>query len=471
LPTAPPASLHPAHLPPGTQVGPWRVVARAGCGVHGAVYRAVSARSQFAPPVALKLALRPGDPRFAREVELLSRIRHPSVPRLWDSGTWQSPEGTRYPWLAMEWIDGVPLYDWPWQHSASSAQCARVLAQLARALQALHALGAVHRDIKGANVLVGASDGRAMLTDFGLGSFPGVELLTPPAVCVGTPLYRSPEASLFEIHSSRDRSARYVHQPADDLYALGVTACRMLTGEYPEWGEPEQDEHGTWHLHTVRTPASLLRVEPSLRALILRMLAVRPEQRGTAEELAEGLEVAASAAVEPRIAEAASHKKSHLKRGRSPRHELPRWPWLTVAACLALIVWACWAASGKSGENTSIAQARTEDSGQQDAGTAGLGEAASTASRVGGPEEPSVQELLAEEPLPEPQPGQMRPNAKGRCPHKRQVVLNRACWVPMDPEECEALGSNGNGQLFKGRCYVPALSPDRPSTSQPTGPP
>ena len=76
---------------------------------------------------------------------------------------------------------------------------------------------------------------------------------------------------------------------------------------------------------------------------------------------------------------------------------------------------------------------------------------------------------LAEDSLPEPVPGQLRPDAKGRCPHKRQLALNGACWVPMDPEECEALGSNG--KLFKGRCYVPVLSPNRPSTTHPTRPP
>ena len=75
---------------------------------------------------------------------------------------------------------------------------------------------------------------------------------------------------------------------------------------------------------------------------------------------------------------------------------------------------------------------------------------------------------LAEDALPEPLPGQLRPDAKGRCPRKHQVALNGACWVPMpvEREECEATGSNG--KLFKGRCYIPVLSPDRPSTSHPS---
>jgi hypothetical protein len=288
-----------------------------------------------------------------------------------------------------------------------------------------------------------------MLTDFGLGSFPGAELLTPPALCLGTPLYRSPQAGLFELNSRRDGSARYVPQPADDLYALGMTACRLLTGEYPQWVDPAQDEHGIWHLHTVRTPASLRGVETQVRAWILRLLSVRPEQRGAAAQFAEALE-------------RASHPPP--KRARPPAPARAAGPWLAMAAGLTLLVWMGWAVAERFEEKTSIAQARAEAARPQDAGTAGLGEAMSTASTAEAPE-PSVHEPLAEDTLPEPQPGQTRPDAKGRCPHKRQVALNGACWVPMDREECEALG---NGKQFKGRCYVPALSPDRPSTSHPT---
>ncbi len=278
---AAPPSLHPAHLPPGTQVGPWRVVAWAGQGIHGAVYRAVPLRSGHSAPVALKLALRPGDPRLAREALLLSRLRHPSVPRLWDSGSWGEP------------------------------------------------------------------------------------------------------------------SARYVHLPADDLYALGMTACRLLTGEYPQWVDPAQDEHGIWQVHTVRTPASLRGVEPSVRAWILRLLSVRPEQRGTAAQFAQALE-------------RASHPPPEPTRLPAPAHAAG--PWLALAAGLTLLVWA---------ESP----------------------------------EPSVHAPLAEDTLPEPLPGQLRSDAKGRCPRKCQVALNGVCWVPssMDREECEALGSTG--KLFKGLSF------------------
>lgn len=80
--------VKPERIPLGTAVDPWRVLERLGLGAHGAVYRAMGARSP-SRPVALEVALHPRDARFARERELLSRLHHPNVPRLLDHGEWQ----------------------------------------------------------------------------------------------------------------------------------------------------------------------------------------------------------------------------------------------------------------------------------------------------------------------------------------------------------------------------------------------
>jgi serine/threonine protein kinase len=468
---------HPALLPPGTVVGRWLVLGWAGQGIHGAVYRAVPVDQELAAPVALKLAMLPRDPRFAREVELLSRMRHPSIPRLLDSGEWQHPSGTLHPYFVTEWVDGAPLYDQARQHPPSSPQVLRWLSQLARALQALHAHGAVHRDLKGDNVLVRRSDSRAILTDFGSGNYPGAVTLTPPALCLGTPAYLSPEAGLFELHSLRDRSARYGAKATDDLYALGVTACRLVTGKYPDFADPTQDENGTWHLEAVLPPASLLDVEPPLRTLVLRMLSVRPEQRGTAAELAEALEQAAAEALasqrqEPtaplEVQEQAPEKSppAHDSSARvSPRSPPRRWrSWLaTAAAGLVLAPWAWWATHGPPVHKPSLLTNESEAADQADGGTAGLGETAASTAPVEAATALSFQEVPAEAPPPEPQPGQTRPDAKGRCPHKRQVALNGGCWVALEPEKCEALKLS----LYKGACYVPVIPPGLPSTSTP----
>jgi hypothetical protein len=509
--------LNPAFLPPGTVVGDWRVVAWAGRGVHGAVYQVVPVDNEQAHPVALKLALFPRDPRFAREAELLSSVRHPSIPRLWEQGEWQHPSGARFPFVVMEWVDGAPLYDWARQHNPSSRQVLQLLAQLASALQALHAQGCIHRDVKGDNVLVRHDDSRAMLTDFGSGRYPDAATLTPDILPPGTPAYRSPEAWLFSLQFMRDPTARYSAQPADDLYSLGVTAYRLVTGEHPELGEPSQDEAGTWHLTGLASPAPIAlnpRVAPNLNALILRMLSVRPEERGTAAEVAEALEQAAQL-TSPESARSLFAQETsplaasgELGAGASMLDPCPRGeaevstfephelveakvrvptvfaralgaavrikasvhtrPWVlrlvTAAVLLVLGAWAGWVAREKTPNQSSGVRQEAGGAQLEDGGPAGLGDDAATAS----PEEsstPSEPGALAEDTLPEPQPGQAQPDTKGRCPHKRQISLNGGCWASLkgEHEDCEA----ANGQMFKGRCYVPVFLPGRRPTSHP----
>jgi serine/threonine protein kinase len=452
------------------------VVAWAGRGVHGAVYKAVPVDNPHASPVALKLALLPRDPRFAREVELLSCVRHPSVPRLWDHGEWQHPGGTLYPFLVMDWIDGAPLYDWARQHNPSSQEVMQLLAQLARALQAVHAQGCVHRDVKGDNVLVRHSDSRALLTDFGSGRYPDAVTLTPDILPPGTPAYCSPEASLFSLQFFRDPTARYSAQPADDLYALGVTAYRLVTGQYPEFAEPSQDEAGTWHLEGLASPAPRVlnpRVAPRLDALILRMLAIRAEARGTAAELAEALEQAAqhtSVASTRSLFEVSSRTVDPAERSSSPasprswRRRLAK-----AAALLALGGWAWWLIPSKFPEQPAGGSRAPGTALREDGGASGLGDEAANASMAASPP-PSVPGVKAEDTLPEPLPGQERPDAKGRCAHQRHIPLNGGCWkaVPIDREECAALKLAGhNGHMFKGACYVPVIVHGRQPTSEP----
>jgi hypothetical protein len=289
-----------------------------------------------------------------------------------------------------------------------------------------------------------------------LGLFPGADTLTPPAMPPGTPAYRSPEAWLFAVQHRRTPTPAYSAGPADDVFALGVTACRLVTGAYPKLGEPQQDEHGTWHLESLVLPRALRReahVEAPLRALIVRMLSVHPEQRGTAAQLAQEMERAAAS-----LSAASAPRRRALTRS---------WrPWLaTAAAAGALATWAGWRARGTNEDSTRAAQTTAAAAEQADVCTEGLGETAASAAGVDSPA-PLVPEVLAGETLPEPLPGQTRPDAKGRCPHKRQVAVNGGCWMAtsLDQEGCELVG----GQMYKGSCYMPMIPPGRPSTSAPT---
>ncbi|WP_224362893.1 serine/threonine-protein kinase [Hyalangium versicolor] len=479
--SAPPSSLHPAALPVGTLLGCWRIAGWAGRGSHGVVYRAVPADREHAAPVALKLALLPRNPRFAREAELLSRLRNGSIPRFWEQGEWQSPSGDFFPYVIMEWVDGLPLYAWARQQPFSLSQASQMLAHLARALQGIHAQGAVHRDVKGDNILVRRMDGRAMLIDFGTGLYPEAETLTPPDAFPGTPAYRSPESGLFELQNLRARSARYRAGPADDLYALGVTACRWLTSEYPQFSDPFQDAQGLWRMESVKLPQALAQLEPSLRAPVQRLLSVRPEERGSVQQFAEEMERLArprpvlavpaaepsppvpSPEVKPPLSEVPVGQKLPADSVHPRRTARWMWPALaTAAASLAVALWASWGVLEQLSQQFS-ALSSTPGGSQSDAGTAGLGDTVSTAASLDAPE-PSLP-TVAEESLPEPIPGQTQPDSKGRCPLRRQVALNGACWVPIEPEECAA--AIANGQLFRGKCYVPALPRGRRSTSEP----
>ncbi len=471
--------MHPALLPAGTVLGRWRVVAWAGRGVHGAVYRAVQLGQLHAPPVALKLALHPEDPRFAREVALLSRMRHPSIPRLWDSGTWQASGGTLHPFLVMDWVDGKPLYEQA-LYPRASPQTLRMLAQLARALQEIHALGAVHRDLKGDNILVRYADGRALLTDFGTCHYPGAATLTPSATHPGTPAYRAPESWCREFN--RDRSQQYRAQAADDLFALGVTACRLVTGQYPQLAEPRRDEHGIWHVDSVAPPAALLkdgRIEPRLRTWILRLLSVHPEERGTAEQLAEALEQNASPTLADTPAPRFLRARGPARPPEEPAAAAPGpgvstrsgRPWLALAAVLTVAVGAWWVGASRTVATPSLAQPEAAAAGHTDAKTEGLGHAAVSTSMMASPplQEPQG---MAEDTLPAPLPEQVRPDSKGRCPHKKQVALNGGCWweMPLDRENCEA-AREYMSSMFKNKCYMPVLPHGRqPNSSPPTTP-
>ena len=466
----------PDSLRPGAVVGPWQVEGYAGRGSYGVVYRARRAGLPDSKPVALKIAVFPSDPRFHREVELLSRHQHPGMPQLLDRGLWHASEEVAHPYFVMEWIRGRTLYEWVRVHNPTCRDVLQVLAQVASVLDVLHRGECLHRDVKGDNVLV-EPEGRAVLTDFGSGTWKGAPPLTERVIPPNTREYRSPESLRFEWAHWSTQGAHYEARPADDLYALGVAAYRLVTGVYPPPGtEPEALKEQLRQTSARRIPAHEfnMRVVPELSALIERLLSQEPEARGTARELAE----AAESAVEHGRPEAnapfldlewpaaQAHAGVPAKPARPHVHTRSGRPLRALAAAaLVLALWAWWVTPGTHPlENSFGACQEAADDEKADTGPVGLGEAVVSASTMNAPE-PSGRDSLAEDTLPEPLPGQTRPDAKGRCPHKRQVALNGGCWVELEREKCEAL--NLNGYMYKSTCYVPVLPPGRSPTSQP----
>jgi hypothetical protein len=435
-------------------------------GAYGAVYRAERVGDEGAGYVALKLAMHPGDERFEREVALLSRIFHPNVPRLRDYGVWIHAGGV-FPYLVMDWVEGVPLYEWARGRGLSSRQVLRTLAQVARALAATHAVGGVHRDVKGGNVLVRREDARALLIDFGACDFHGARTLTRELLPPCTPWYRSPESLRWQERHWNRRGAHYEPGPADDVYALGVTAYRFTTGTYPPpLEEVVQDEKGTHRSRPTPVPAeAVVDLCPELSAIIHRMLSEKPSARGSAEEVAEALEHAAETAgpeadrvITRRIAQAA------VVRGIQPRSRRPvrvRRQRLVVAlgigGSLAFLGW--WTVMRQPAEQPVRGVARQErGSGGEDAGSVGLAKDALAASTRANQPEPTGHGLGLEVPK-NPLPGQARAPCK-----RREFVINQGCWGrPEDPTPpCRE-----RTYEWQGLCYYPVLELPPPPTSEP----
>jgi len=419
------------------------VKAFGGQGASGAVYRAERGGLRRSEPGALKVSLLGWNWRMEREVELLSRLSHPSIPRLLDRGGRRSPSANEYPFFVMEWVEGPTLYAWAEQHAPWAEQVCRVVAQLARALEAVHAAGAVHRDVKGANVLVRLSDGLPVLTDFGSCHFAGAERLTWQSLPPGTLEYLSPQALLFYLHGLRQPDGYYAPSPADDLYALGVTAYRLVMGEYPPQIDARQDEQGTWQATSPDIRPLLEnnpRIEPPLREVMIRLLSTAPEQRGTAAQVAQTL----GGAEAPECS-------------RPPERAQTWKPWLTLAAAgvCGVLLWSSqWVP-------------RAFNAQAPDAGTTAMGDTSRTEPQAATPS-PEENRPLAQEPLPQLRPGQARPDEKGRCPGSKQVPINGGCWVELPQMNAEECVENG-GVIFKGKCFGPAHAP--PKKPAPTSSP
>jgi serine/threonine-protein kinase len=180
-------------------------------------------------PVAVKLlrsasAGRAEDlARFRAEARHAGSLSHPGIAQVHDYCEAGSPA---FPYLVMELVDGPSLRGLLDEGPLDPARTMSVIAQAARALQAAHTAGLVHRDIKPGNVLV-ARGGQVKITDFGIARAAGPAPLTGPGALMGTPAYLAPE-----------RACGAPAMPAADLYALGIVAFQCLAGEPPFRGPP-----------------------------------------------------------------------------------------------------------------------------------------------------------------------------------------------------------------------------------------
>jgi serine/threonine-protein kinase len=218
-------------------------------------------------PVAVKL-LRT---EYAQHPEVLTRFRaearhagsvsHPGIAQVYDYG---EDGAAASPYLVLELVDGPSLARVLAAGPLAPAHAMDVIAQAAAGLQAAHAAGLVHRDIKPGNLLVGPS-GQVKITDFGIAHAAWSAPITQTGALVGTPAYLAPE-----------RAMGGPATPASDLYSLGVVGYQCLTGAVPFEGIPY--EVTAAHRHRTLPPLPPA-VPAGVAELILDLTARDPADR------------------------------------------------------------------------------------------------------------------------------------------------------------------------------------------------
>jgi hypothetical protein len=259
--------------------GRYRIEALLGRGGMGAVYYATDLR--FRTPVALKenCAVTPDSHKqFAREAELLHRLRHPNLPRVTDhfaiAGQGQ--------YLIMDYVEGEDLKQVMAHHGAlSEAQALDWIGQVLDALQYLHSQGIIHRDVKPANVKITPA-GQVYLVDFGLAKVYDPAQRTTLGARGVTPGYAPPEQ--YGMGRTDTRA---------DVYSAGATLYALLTGQVPA----DALERLTGQARLVPPRQLNASLSPEAEAGILRAMQPRPDDRfQTAAEFHAALAAASAAA-------------------------------------------------------------------------------------------------------------------------------------------------------------------------------
>jgi serine/threonine protein kinase len=217
----------PRDLPPGTIVGPWRLIREVGRGGMSVVWLAERADRSLQRPMALKLpilSLTQGAlaERFVRERDFLAKLNHPRIARLYDAGitSW----GQSY--LALEYVEGETLTKYCDQHRLGIRSRLVLFLDVLGAVQFAHNNLIVHRDLKPSNILV-TPEGEIRLLDFGI-----AKLLTGEQT-QETELTQLAGRALTPDYASPEQIAGGPVTTATDVYSLGMIFYELLAGERP----------------------------------------------------------------------------------------------------------------------------------------------------------------------------------------------------------------------------------------------
>ncbi|MEU5783749.1 serine/threonine-protein kinase [Micromonospora lupini] len=253
---------------PGTTIGGrYSLRSAVGNGGMGTVWRATDTllrRDVAVKEVVLPPGLAPSDrdamyERTLREARAAAAIQHPAVVQVYDVVT----EAGR-PWIVMELLDARSLADMVIEDGPVAPRAvAKIGIALLGALEVAHAIGVLHRDVKPANVLI-CSDGRCVLTDFGVARMPTDVQLTTPGMVLGSPHFISPERAMGQEFG-----------PPSDLFSLGVTLYTAVEGRPPfDKGDPIETMHAV-----VEDPPAPPQRSGALTRVLMGLLEKDPARR------------------------------------------------------------------------------------------------------------------------------------------------------------------------------------------------
>jgi non-specific serine/threonine protein kinase/serine/threonine-protein kinase len=211
----------------GLELGSWRIVRRIGTGGMGDVYEAVRTSGDFEQHAALKLLradVLSGAERFHSERQILARLAHAGIARLYDGGV--SSDGR--PYMVMEYVRGRTITDYCRDTRADLPQRLNLFLKVCDAVSHAHRNLVVHRDLKPSNILV-TEAGEVKLLDFGI-----AKLIDGQHVA----LTRSAAAPLTPTCAAPEQLTGGEITTATDVFALGVLLFELLTGTHP-WVRPE----------------------------------------------------------------------------------------------------------------------------------------------------------------------------------------------------------------------------------------
>ncbi|MFG2427353.1 serine/threonine-protein kinase [Streptomyces sp. NPDC048590] len=264
--------------------------------------------------------------RFRLEAQTAARLSHPHLVAVFDFGAWED----RF-FLVMELVEGRSLGDLlESQERVLPEQVAHMAGQAAAGLAAAHRQGIVHRDIKPGNLMLDA-DGSVKIGDFGIAQFvddPATALTTAGHI-VGTSLYLAPERALGRTADS-----------ASDMYSLGCVIYQLLVGQPPFRSDTAT---ATLYQHVDTPPVPVRQrgvdISPAFDSYLLGLLAKQPEDRPTAQQVADWFRTDAwrghpeplprhtspvAPPARPRTAQASAPAPASPPDGGASRHRLPQ---------------------------------------------------------------------------------------------------------------------------------------------------